>query len=351
MKKIVFLFTSLLLIGTFFATKMVRPSNTNADLIIDLVTEDQRASCLGGLLDEAGSVAIFTEIDDAEVERLHVGISVDPNAVGGEGGSGNFIVAIDPDQDEFGNIDVAKDFVVNVDYASGFGETDWEVPEDLPGGAHSVVIYEQDGANSYVLCSSYYVIETTGESPIELPDNCLGEDTLCECDDDDGNITQIDPPICEGFYCKQTGGSCIVRQLGANGEKCIEDDNGNTSCLNGEPVKNGGICRCEHVVVNYSNACLTNTGKAGIDTAIGCIPFTSYISAATFFLAWGMGVGGGVAFLLIIFASFQVMTSAGDPKKLQGGKELLTSAIIGLLMVIFAAFLLRTIGVNILGIF
>ncbi len=48
-------------------------------------------------------------------------------------------------------------------------------------------------------------------------------------------------------------------------------------------------------------------------------------------------------------AGFQITTSSGDPKRLQAGKELLTSAIAGLLLLILSAFILRLIGVDILG--
>jgi hypothetical protein len=72
---------------------------------------------------------------------------------------------------------------------------------------------------------------------------------------------------------------------------------------------------------------------------------------AKFFLGWGMGLGGGVALIIMVIASYMIMTSAGDPRKLQAGKELLTSAISGLVLLVFAAYLLKFIGVDLLGIF
>jgi hypothetical protein len=86
-------------------------------------------------------------------------------------------------------------------------------------------------------------------------------------------------------------------------------------------------------------------------TAIGCISVASERSLIGYVLTWAIGIAGGIAFLLVVFAGFQIITSQGDPKRLQAGKELLTSAIVGLLLLILSVFVLRIIGVNILGIF
>ena len=88
----------------------------------------------------------------------------------------------------------------------------------------------------------------------------------------------------------------------------------------------------------------------GIDTAIGCIPVENPEDFIGYILGWAIGVGGGIAFLLIVVAGLQIMTAQGQPDKLQAGRELLTSAISGLIMLIFSVFILRIIGVNILGI-
>jgi hypothetical protein len=96
---------------------------------------------------------------------------------------------------------------------------------------------------------------------------------------------------------------------------------------------------------------LEGCGGEAINTAIGCIPIGNTDEFTSFILRWAIGVGGGIAFLLIVFAGFQIMTSAGNPERLQAGRELLTSAIAGLILLIFSVFILRIIGVNILGIF
>jgi hypothetical protein len=91
-----------------------------------------------------------------------------------------------------------------------------------------------------------------------------------------------------------------------------------------------------------------------IDTAIGCVPVfggAGTIDLMTFILGWGVGIAGGIAFLLMVYAGFQIMTSSGNPTKLQAGKELFGAAISGLLLLIFSAFIMRVVGVDILQIF
>ena len=85
-----------------------------------------------------------------------------------------------------------------------------------------------------------------------------------------------------------------------------------------------------------------------IDTAIGCIPINDTNALIGFILKWAIGIGGGIAFSLILFAGFQIMTSSGNPEKLKAGQELMTSAIAGLILLIFSVFILKIIGVDIL---
>ncbi|MBU0569547.1 hypothetical protein KKB40_02075 [Patescibacteria group bacterium] len=93
-----------------------------------------------------------------------------------------------------------------------------------------------------------------------------------------------------------------------------------------------------------------NCAEDEINTAIGCISFGSITSLSRFVLGWSIGIAGGIAFVLSVGAGFMISTSAGNPKRLQAGQELLNSALAGLLFLIFSVFILRLIGVDILGI-
>lgn len=90
-----------------------------------------------------------------------------------------------------------------------------------------------------------------------------------------------------------------------------------------------------------------------ITTALGCVPVGSSHNFSDF-VGWLLkrviGIAGGIAFLLMVFGGFKILTSAGDPKGIQAGSEMISSALIGLLFIIFSVFLLELIGVKILGI-
>lgn len=89
------------------------------------------------------------------------------------------------------------------------------------------------------------------------------------------------------------------------------------------------------------------SGGGAIDTAIGCIKVSDFSTFSGWLLNWVIGIAGGIALLLILYSAFLITTSAGDPKKLQAGQEQLTSAVTGLILVIFSIFILKVIGVDI----
>lgn len=99
---------------------------------------------------------------------------------------------------------------------------------------------------------------------------------------------------------------------------------------------------------NPTTGCDANS----INTAIGCVPVLGNDGGTAFMgfiLKWAVGIGGGIAFLLILYGGFMIMTSAGNPERLKAGQELLTSAISGLILLILSIFILKLIGIDILG--
>jgi len=108
-----------------------------------------------------------------------------------------------------------------------------------------------------------------------------------------------------------------------------------------------GTCCTDVAECRLPVTCTTVSGGTGINSAIGCINVSSLSGFTGWLLTWGIGVAGGIALLLILYSAFLITTSAGDPKKLQAGQEQLTSAVTGLVLVIFSIFILKVIGVDI----
>ncbi len=90
-----------------------------------------------------------------------------------------------------------------------------------------------------------------------------------------------------------------------------------------------------------------------VDTAIGVINTTIYTTEEGFimniFIVF-FGLSGGIALLIVIYAGYLIMTSRGNPEQLQKGRELLISALVGLLFVIFSFVIFEVLTVDILHI-
>ena len=86
-----------------------------------------------------------------------------------------------------------------------------------------------------------------------------------------------------------------------------------------------------------------------IETALGCIAVNPQaIVAKGFEIA--IFVGSGIAFMLLTWGAFLLITSQGNPEQITQGKDIIVSAGTGLLFIIFSIFLFRLIGVDILKI-
>ena len=95
------------------------------------------------------------------------------------------------------------------------------------------------------------------------------------------------------------------------------------------------------------NSCIK---EGGVYTGIGCVQgsIDKFIGQTVFGI--GIGLAGGFSLLCIIYAAFMMQSSQGNPEKLKKAQEMITSCIMGLMLIIFSVFILRLIGVDILKI-
>ena len=146
-------------------------------------------------------------------------------------------------------------------------------------------------------------------------------------------------------YCGNLGEQCCPSGQACNSLSWACDTATGT-CVRGSDIKRQPA-NLQPVFCGKS----TNPNVGSIDTAIGCISVKNNQKFIEDILKYLMGIAGGLAFVLIVYSGFIITTSSGDPKRIAAGKELLSAAIAGLLLLILGTYLLRVIGVNILGIF
>lgn len=206
-------------------------------------------------------------------------------------------------------------------------------------------------------CPSY-----AGSPPCNTPDlECNSGTNRCQSKSC-GNPGQ---QCCHGGYqslCNTTdlecnsSDRCELKSCGNQGQQC---------CSGGYQSQcNSPTLKCER------GTCIINTGSSGsagttipvydpgctpgstdtVKTALGCLPTDpkAFVNKA---VPWAIYLGAGIAFLLGVFGALMIVLSAGNPEKMQAGKEMITSAIGGLILIVFAVFILRVVGVDILRIF
>jgi hypothetical protein len=71
---------------------------------------------------------------------------------------------------------------------------------------------------------------------------------------------------------------------------------------------------------------------------------TTLSGMVQYFYEWGIAIGGLAAFIALIAAGFQYLTSAGDPTKMADARSKITSAIFGLALLLSSWLILNTIN-------
>lgn len=95
--------------------------------------------------------------------------------------------------------------------------------------------------------------------------------------------------------------------------------------------------------VNGNNPCKS------VNTAIGTIS-TQPEGIAGSIMGILLSLAGGTAILLVMAAGYQMVASQGNPEKVKEARERLTSAIVGLLFILFSVVILQIVGIDILHI-
>ena len=163
-------------------------------------------------------------------------------------------------------------------------------------------------------------------SDIWEPKECGG----APCAEDERLFTKF----CEPVYCET---------------ECRSDE----TCVIVEPTPPdyeppSGVGELTLFCDEWGTPVIEDTGR--LWTAIGCIPIDDTNEFLSFVVRWAMGLSGGIALVLIVYSGLLITTSQGNFEKIQAGKQLLTATISGLVLIIFSIFILRLIGVDILGI-
>ena len=151
--------------------------------------------------------------------------------------------------------------------------------------------------------------DCSADCPVCVQDNieagswgdCLTAYGSCHCKESDKSIHE--------------GGSEVIKSYGEPLRETLQSKSTSTNTNTNTNTETPDLAKQVNTIVNYST-----------------------------------GIGGIIAFLLIVFGGFQIILSAGNPERVKAGKEMITSAIAGLLLIIFAVFILKLIGYDILKI-
>ena len=150
-----------------------------------------------------------------------------------------------------------------------------------------------------------------------------------------------------------------------------------SKCVLGREINSAAGCVCGYAITHKSpkkldtlcrqyikgttireqkelNNCLNCTQKGSGNeyfwSALGCIPLDTKKFINDYVFVYGLGLAGVIAFLCIIYNAIRIQMSEGNTERLKKATDNLRSCFMGLALILFAVFILKIIGVDILRI-
>jgi hypothetical protein len=231
--------------------------------------------------------------------------------------------------------------------------------------------------DSKEVCSGTYDVASPTCNFIINPDPCLTYQPIAvgatDVDIADRQYAELSihlPPTCENkgncdFYTEipiEVSGKYFVqdigdlKKIGTYGIKVFKVDrifgreyNRDLVCETTIDVAEGTPPGTYSACAPGDTACMDCIDQGKTWTALGCFS-PEPAEFATFILQLALGIGSGISFLIMVTGAFSILTSRGDPEKINAGKDKITSAIAGILLIVFAVVILRIIGLDILKI-
>lgn len=222
---------------------------------------------------------------------------------GGAGGTSSFIV---PDNGQGGTVSQVR------------GPISFSPSQPTPNDKITVTVTNLTKNGDYFISASQQGVSTNSSS------QCLASNN--------NQLTATIGPFKEGrwliYVAEKAASSCMASDNGiASGEINISQP------IKSTPTPPPGPC-------GNGEKCPTAFGDIQTDP-------TGFIKSIFGII---LSLAGGIAIILIMIAGYRLMSSQGNPEKVQTAREQLTSAIVGLLFIIFSVTILQIIGVDILHI-
>lgn len=102
------------------------------------------------------------------------------------------------------------------------------------------------------------------------------------------------------------------------------------------------------------NSCLRCSRKGNGNeffwSGIGCLPLNLTAFINNYLYVYGIGLAGTIMFFCILLNAYRIQFSQGNAETIKKATDNLKSCLFGLLLIIFAVFIIRVIGVDILRI-